>query len=190
MQAVIELEAQRKISWKGMQAVCFDKSDFGRRMQSTINQCNLDGPVAKAFFTALLLTRSPQRAEAAVMESIHLMNPDERFDEAILCGVIDASIGISNEAQTVSPEELQEAFAALPLELHGVLGFPADLRRCFVLRILLQLPREACARILNITTNRIDEYTCEALWSLPNAADPSPAAEPGCARPSSESGYR
>jgi hypothetical protein len=166
-QAVIELEAQNEMSWKGVQAMCFEKSDFAGQMQSKINQCNLNGPVAKAFFTALLLTQSPRRAEAAVMESIHVLNPDEPFDEAILCGVIPVSINMSNEALPVSPEELEKAFAALPLELHGVLSFSPDLRQCFVLRILLQLPREACARILNLTTNGIDQYTCEALWSLP-----------------------
>jgi hypothetical protein len=166
-QAVIELEAQNEMSWKGVQAMCFDKSDFAGRMQSEINQYNLNGPVAKAFFTALLLTQSPQRAEAAVMESIHLLNPDEPFDEAILCGVIPFSIGMSNGALPVSPEELEEAFTALPPELHGVLSFSPDLRRCFVLRILLQFPRESCARILDLNTDRIDQYTCEALCSLP-----------------------
>jgi hypothetical protein len=166
-QAVIELEAQNEMSWKGVQAMCFDKSDFAGQMQSKINQCNLNGPVTKAFFTALLLTQSPQRAEAAVMESIHLLNPDKPFEEAILCGVIPASIGMSNEALPANPEELEAAFAALPLELHGVLSFSPDLRRCFVLRILLQFPQETCGRLLNLNTDRIDQYTCEALWSLP-----------------------
>jgi hypothetical protein len=166
-QALIELEAQNEMSWKGVQAMGFYKSDVARQMQSKINQCNLNGPVAKAFFTALLLTQSPQRAEAAVLESIHLLNPDEPFEEATLCSVVSVSVDISNEALPVSPEELKEAFAVLPPELHGVLSFSPDLRRCFVLRILLHLPRETCARILNLTTNRIDQYTCEALWSLP-----------------------
>ena len=165
-QAVIELEAQNDMSWKGVQAMCFYKSDLAGQMQSKINQCNLNGPVAKAFFTSLLLTQSPQRAEAAVLESIHLLNPDEPFEEAILCGVVSASVDISNEALPVSPEELKEAFAVLPPELHGVLSFSPDLRRCFVLRILLQFPRETCGRLLNLNTDRIEQYTCEALWSL------------------------
>jgi hypothetical protein len=74
---------------------------------------------------------------------------------------------MSNEALPVSPEELEEAFAALPPELHNVLSFSPDLRRCFVLRILLQFPQEACAPLLNLNTDKIDQYTCEALCSLP-----------------------
>jgi hypothetical protein len=152
---------------EGVRAVYFNESGLGGRMQSKMNQCSLDGPVAKAFFTALLLTQSSRRAQEAVIESIHFLNPEEPFDEALLRDTVDASIRTYNEALPVSRDEWEAAFTALPLELHGVLALPADLRRCFVLRILLQFPPEPCARILNLNTDEVDQYTCDALWSLP-----------------------
>jgi hypothetical protein len=168
MQSIaIEFERQNRMSWKGAQVVYSDRLDWGSLLQRKMEQCSVEGPLAKAFFTALLLARSTQRAEAAVLEAIRRLDPDERFDEALVRGAIHASLTANAQAQLLSPQELEAAFAAVPLELRGVLGLPPDLRRCFVLRILLQLPAEACAQMLDLKAEQIDEYTCEALWSLP-----------------------
>ena len=168
MQSIaIELEIQNRMSWKGTQVIYSDKLEWGLLLQSKMEQVSVDGPLAKAFFSALLLTRSTQRAEAAVLESIESLAPDESFDEAILRSAIHASITAHAQAELLSPQELEAAFAAVPLELRGVLALPADLRHCFVLRILLQLTPESCAQILNLNTEDLDRYTCEALWSLP-----------------------
>ena len=146
----------------------FNELDFGQQGHLGFDEPGLDGAIAKAFFTALLLTKSPQRAEAAVAESIDYLNPEEPFEEAVLRGAVCAAIYASAGALPPNQQEEEAALAALPRQLRGVLGFTPNLRRCFVLRILLQLPREVCVRILHLTMKEIDQYTCEALWSLIN----------------------
>jgi hypothetical protein len=164
--AAVELETQNRMFGIGVQVAYSNKLDWSPRLQWRMNQCSQDGPLAKAFFTALLLTRSAERAETAVLESINRLNSYEPFDEPILRGAIHASV-TDNGIEPVSQEELEAALAALPLELHGILGFSPVLRRCFVLRILLQLPAQTCSRMLNLSADEVDQYTCEAVWSLP-----------------------
>jgi hypothetical protein len=161
--AVVDVEPQNPIFWKGVPLIDSNEVDFCRLG----NPCGLDGSISKAFFAALLLTQSTQKAEAAVMEAIHLLNADESFDDAILRGVVDASIKTSSESLPVSQLELQAACAGLPVQLHAVLGLSPNFRHCFVLRILLQLSRETCAGVLKLSTADVDQFTCEALWTLP-----------------------
>jgi DNA-directed RNA polymerase specialized sigma24 family protein len=112
--------------------------------------------IDRAFVTAMLLTGSSRRAEAVVLDAINLWNPNEPFEEAIIRGAIQT------ETLPVSPEES----STLPPELSGVLHLPPRFRQSFVLRILMSLPAQDCARLLHLETHQVDEYASAAALAL------------------------
>jgi hypothetical protein len=65
------------------------------------------------------------------------------------------------------PEELERASSMLPFELRPVLHLPLALRHCFVLRFLVSVPREACARLLHLEIRQVDERARTAMLELP-----------------------
>jgi hypothetical protein len=64
-------------------------------------------------------------------------------------------------------EDLERASSMLPFELWRVLHLQAALRRCYVLRFLVGLPREACGRLLRLEIRQIDEWARTAMLELP-----------------------
>jgi hypothetical protein len=62
--------------------------------------------------------------------------------------------------------ELNHALSILPFELRCVLALPQDIRHCFVMRILLGLPREVCAWLLHIDIPQVNHRTQAAVLEL------------------------
>jgi hypothetical protein len=124
------------------------------------------GALCKSFVTALLITGSVKHAEAAVLESISKLKPNDGSDEALLWMAVEVSVASRGEVLELSQEELEHTLSILPFELLCVLHLAADLRYCFVCRILLGLPREACASLLRLELQQLDERTCAAMLSL------------------------
>jgi hypothetical protein len=117
-----------------------------------------DEALDKAYITAFLLTGNSARAEAAVLEGIQTMVCDGISGDALLQGTLMASVA--------SPAEQEGDTSSLPPELRRVLRLSPDLRRCYVLRVLVGLSREACARILNTGIHHIDELVCASARAL------------------------
>jgi hypothetical protein len=114
--------------------------------------------LSKAFTTALLLTGSVERSEAAVLESIRWLNlDDDAAGEKLIRGALKAAIARECEIVEQRPGELDYALSLLPLELRRVLRLPADLRHCFALRVLAGLPRNVCAPLLNLEIRQVEE---------------------------------
>jgi len=80
-------------------------------------------------------------------------------------------------------EDLERASSILPFELRRVLHLPPALRHCFVLRFLVGLSREACARLLRLEIRQVDERARTAMLELPTIREEkrSPRAQ-RCAR--------
>jgi len=118
--------------------------------------------IDRAFLTAHLLTGSLQVAERAALEAIDSWNPDQEPEEVVFNHVVEAA------ARTIpeNPPDSDASGAHVPDELKKVLGLAPWLRRCFVLRILVGLPRQVCARLLRLSSEQVDEYTCAALQCL------------------------
>jgi len=117
--------------------------------------------LAKNFITAILLTGSVKQAEAAVLDCT---------DSPNLLGTAAAAI----RHTSAHPGEITEERAAaelLPIELRNVLQLPAELRRYFVLRMLMAMTRESCAALLKVDPARVDEATCEAVIELARIAN-------------------
>jgi len=119
----------------------------------------IEQTVERALRTAYLLTASVQQAEGAVLEAIDGFDPDRDTNEALFRNAIRAAI-----QRRSSRSQSAESFE--PLELRAVLGLPEDLRRCFVLRVLVGLSRPACARLLHLDAGAVNDYTCAALRRL------------------------
>jgi DNA-directed RNA polymerase specialized sigma24 family protein len=120
---------------------------------------DIEQTVTRAFRTAHLLTASTRQAESAVLEAIDSFDPDVDTAESLFQNAILAAVRCpSSESQS------NESFE--PLELQAVLNLSENLRRCFVLRVLLGFSRSACGRLLNMTVATVNEYTCAALQRL------------------------
>ena len=114
----------------------------------------------EAFCTALLLTGSVAYAELVVIEAIELWNPKDTAEGAFTRSVIDKSL------QAREPADFWAASPLLRKELRPVLRLSGTHRYCFVLRVLMNLSRQACGRILGLTGLQVDRYTTAALADL------------------------
>ena len=134
---------------------------------------NLEHTLNGAFLAARLLTGSIGQAETAVQEAIESWDPDEDAEEALFQQVLKAAVRFPAEfaVSNWGISNWREAGSPLPAELQAVLRLSPRFRQCFVLRILLGQPPEVCARLLGLSEERVDEYTCAGLKSL---ADLSP----------------
>ncbi|HMH07615.1 MAG TPA: hypothetical protein VK579_13130 [Terriglobales bacterium] len=121
----------------------------------------IDETVSKSFRTALLLTGSSFIAEAATLDAIHSEDPDQVQDGRLLRAAIVAAMAMGFSDMP----ELDEVSSILPLELRRVLRLPAELRRCFVLRILAGLSGEECSH-LHMSISLVDERTRAAASEL------------------------
>lgn len=120
---------------------------------------DMEQTVSRAFRTVHLLTASIQQAESAILRAIDSLDPDVDARESLFQNAILAALNCpSSESQSI--ESLG------PPELHAVLRLPENLRRCFVLRVLVGFSQSACARLLNMTVATVNEYTCAALQRL------------------------
>ena len=121
-------------------------------------------PLTTAFCTAFLLTANVENAEAAVLEAIQNSDCDPLRGVSFR-DVIERSVNPSREVRgQFAPSPSYQP--RVPAELREVLRLSVRLRHCFVLRILLNFSRLACAEILRLHVRQVDGYTCEALASL------------------------
>jgi hypothetical protein len=128
------------------------------------NPAAMERLIARAFLTAHLLTAISEQAERVTREAINSWNPDEETEEVLFGNVLHASTRVP--AGRSSSSKLDAAGSNLPMELQSVLKLEPQLRRCFVLRILVGLPTPVCAGLLHLPSRRVDEYTCAALRCL------------------------
>jgi len=121
--------------------------------------------IDRAFLTAHLLTASIQQAEDAASNAIDAWNPDEESEETLFQNILlDAAARTSVEPAPDSNPGASGSY--LPKELKAILRLTPQLRRCFVLRMLVGLPSELCARLLQLHPDRVDQYLCAAFECL------------------------
>jgi hypothetical protein len=109
---------------------------------------------------AHLLTGNIDQAERATMEALDSWNPDRQTGAMLFRSVLDAA------ARAEIKDAAGRPGSCFPGELRAVLGLEAQPRRCFVLRVLVGLPVEACARLLHLDSRQVERYTCAALQCL------------------------
>jgi DNA-directed RNA polymerase specialized sigma24 family protein len=104
-------------------------------------------------------------------------------EDALFRRAVNAAIEPQSEPSEQPREELERAAAVLPFELRRVLHLPPALRHSFVLRFLVGLSRETCARLLRLEIRQVDERARTAMLELPTIREEkrSPRAQ-RCAR--------
>ena len=105
---------------------------------------------------AHLLTANVNQAEEAVLIAIDSFDPDTDTDESLFQSAISAAVRLPWRTPNLSR-------VFLPAELQSVLNLPGELRRCFVLRVLLGMSRQACAALLRLNVRSVERHTCNAL---------------------------
>jgi hypothetical protein len=122
----------------------------------------ISAAVCSALRAALLLTGNAVSAENVILEAISSLDHDLTA-EGLLSRAIEISIpAVSN----CDRADLEAVWPDLPLELLSVLQLHVSLRICFVLRVLLGLPEEICARLLQLSTTEVGAKTCKAMNRL------------------------
>lgn len=116
----------------------------------------LQHALTQAILTAYLITGSARQSEAVVTKAIARWEPEK---------------GVRSLLELVAVLALKYKRGAgdewsLPPELQNVARLPRNVRRVFVLRILLGLPRDVCANTLDQSLDRVDQQTCAALVAL------------------------
>jgi len=121
--------------------------------------------VGRAFTTALLLTANVAQAEAAVLDGIRTLESGDVSDEKLSVAAMMAAIAPRNDG-VWQGNGFEDASSILPPELAPVLKLPLNLRKCFVLRVLMSTPRERCAGLLHLDVNELDQNICLAAQAL------------------------
>ena len=124
-------------------------------------QTGLEYTISRAFRAAHLLTGSEEQAEIAVTRALDSWDPDDNDEEVLFQLALNAAL------HGPVPNLPEPAGSALPVELRAVLRLPLQLRRCFVPRTLAGLSGEVCARLLDLSIQKVYDYTCAALRQLP-----------------------
>lgn len=120
-----------------------------------------EGAVCRAFLAAYLLVRSERLAEAALYEAIESLDPD-RVISMLPRLLAEASLKI----RPGQPEGPVAAPAWIGSELRAVFDLSQPLRDCFVMRILLGIPRETCSFLMKTDGLIVDRYAGLAAMSL------------------------
>ena len=131
---------------------------------SRVLRAELEDTCREAFCISLLLTGSVTLAESAVIDAIESWSPNDTAEGTLMRNVIDKSIASSGQTEIGPFPQIVRN------ELRPVLSLPDRHRHCFVLRILVNLSRRACARILGLTGLEVDSYTTTALADLAQPA--------------------
>ena len=113
-----------------------------------------------AFRTALLLAGATKAAELAVLDGI------DACENISHRSLLIETVRFTIRRRAESPAVL-DGINLLPPELRRLLGLRPIFRDCFVLRILVQLPPEECADLLNISITEYEDALCGALNQLP-----------------------
>lgn len=113
----------------------------------------IDHCLSRIFVAAYLLTGSARQAEALSAESIRELDIGATRRACLSWKAVVAAIMRGESDSEQAPDERP---LALPIELLRVLRLSPRLRQCFVLRVLMAMPRQYCAGLLCIAAEQVD----------------------------------
>jgi hypothetical protein len=122
------------------------------------------GHLQDALTAALMLTGTAEGAERAVWESIGTL--DESAGGDLFHATLRTAVAAAKTQRDQSVDVSGWTLTSLPNELRRVLSLRANLRHCFVLRILLGLPLNECADLLETDESTVAENTVSAAVAL------------------------
>jgi hypothetical protein len=126
------------------------------------------------FRIALLITGSVELAEWALVQAIDGLSecePNRALrGEAIAFTVARSSVGALGLARAAFGPASESALSLLHEDLRTILRLPADLRCCFVLRVLARYTNEQVGRLMNISTDDVQVLAEQAMVTLAELA--------------------
>jgi hypothetical protein len=125
-----------------------------------------DNCLSRIFVAAYLLTGSAACAETAMLDSIQGLPLDANIAGRLSWKTVVAAIMRKKSHLPCKVEEPDDAVLGLPVELRRVARLTPNLRQCFVLRILMAMPRLYCAGLLNIEPDQVDATSYVAAQEL------------------------
>ena len=120
----------------------------------------------RVWTAAFLLSGDATQAEDAVADAILSTDTDEFETEAFMTRVLSLLIQRSRNSSKRSIRKTSEISVTLPAELQNVLSLPLRLRHCFVLRVLIGLPRETCHQMLQVNDDELEKSVSSAVVQL------------------------
>jgi hypothetical protein len=117
------------------------------------------------------------QAEDAVADAILSLDTDDFETEAFLMCVLILSIQRSRNSSKWSIRKRVEIPVTLPAELQNVLNLPLKLRHCFVLRVLIGLPKETCSQMLQVDDDELQKSVASAAVELAVVCEPMRSSE-------------
>ena len=117
----------------------------------------------EAFWLAVLLTGTVDNAEAAVLDGIANLQPEDISGTRLLIEVVKSAIRQHDDL----PDQRDRTLLILPVELRRVALLPANLRHCFVLRVLLGMNRETCSELLHLSVPAVEQALRMGMEALP-----------------------
>jgi hypothetical protein len=139
------------------------EQDFAERHMS---ERSIAKVLSRSFLSAHLLTGNITQAEKAVIDAIQIWDPNKDDEQQLFQITLRAAVQMQ---AILSPSVAHEEYITdprIPVELRRVLELAPVLRRSFVLRVLVDLPSQVCARTLHLSVSLIDKYSCDAIKSL------------------------
>lgn len=122
--------------------------------------------MGRVWTTVFLLSGDATQAEDAVADAILSSDTDDFETEGFMTCVLILSIQRSRNTSKRSIRKTSEIWVTLPAELQNVLSLPLRLRHCFVLRVLIGLPRETCQQMLQVNDDELENSVCSAVVQL------------------------
>jgi hypothetical protein len=129
--------------------------------------------MGRVLTAAVLLSGDLTQAEDAVADAILSLDTDDFETEAFLMCVLILSIQRSRNFSKRSIRKRGEISVTLPEELQNVLNLSLMLRHCFVLRVLLGLPKETCGQMLHIDDDEVEKSVSSAAVELAAVREPT-----------------
>jgi hypothetical protein len=120
-----------------------------------------DVSLAPAYLAAILLTGSAQSAEQAVVRGLDATDMNATNEELVRATVI-----ASTEIMHYQHEVVGRSVPLLPRELQNVLQLPTSVRQSFVLRLLLAMPEDFSARLVDLDVGALDRNIALAAQAL------------------------
>ena len=122
-----------------------------------------DVSLSPAYLAAILLTGSAQSAEQAVARGLEATDMNSTNEELLRATVI-ASTEIMHSAKQY--EVVVRGVPFLPIELQNVVQLPTRVRQCFVLRLLLAMPEDFSARLVELDAGALNRNIALAAQAL------------------------
>jgi len=127
------------------------------KIDTQLDQSPATHTMAASFTAAVLLTGNLLDAETVLLEAINPRSHGDPGDRTTAILPERVAVAVINMGSAREPDLPGGDYpCALPREIRTVLRLAPELRQCFVLRVLMAMPHDFCARLLRLDRKTLD----------------------------------